>query len=144
MARRRQRLDMQPARVERACDGRDAELRLLRDVVQVRVRAENVFGLDAPALGGGQERLHGRAGVDEDGRSALLVGHEVGVREPPWIHAALDKHRSLGYWDIQEEDIVASLWDRTVAIVKAKWNALLNRAEDPSETLEYSYEQQLT
>src|SRR2546426_9864408 len=34
--------------------------------------------------------------------------------------------------------------DRTIAIIKAKWNKLLNRAEDPGETLDYSYEQQLT
>jgi phage shock protein A len=33
--------------------------------------------------------------------------------------------------------------DRTLAIIKAKWNKLLNRAEDPSETLDYSYERQL-
>jgi phage shock protein A len=38
---------------------------------------------------------------------------------------------------------LASLMDRTLAIIKAKWNKLLNRAEDPSETLDYSYERQL-
>src|SRR3954462_12031594 len=35
------------------------------------------------------------------------------------------------------------LWARTMTIVKAKYNALLNRAENPSETLDYSYEEQL-
>ena len=39
---------------------------------------------------------------------------------------------------------MAGLMDRTIAIIKAKWNKLLNRAEDPGETLDYSYEQQLT
>jgi phage shock protein A len=38
---------------------------------------------------------------------------------------------------------VAGLWDRTMTVIKAKWNKLLNRAEDPQETLDYSYEQQL-
>jgi phage shock protein A len=35
------------------------------------------------------------------------------------------------------------LVQRTGDIIKAKWNALLNRAENPSETLDYSYERQL-
>jgi phage shock protein A len=38
---------------------------------------------------------------------------------------------------------VAGLMERTLTIIKAKWNKLLNRAEDPSETLDYSYERQL-
>jgi len=38
---------------------------------------------------------------------------------------------------------VAGLFDRTMTIIKAKWNKLLNRAENPQETLDYSYEQQL-
>ena len=37
---------------------------------------------------------------------------------------------------------MAGLMDRTVAIIKAKWNKLLNRAENPNETLDYSYERQ--
>jgi phage shock protein A len=35
------------------------------------------------------------------------------------------------------------LVSRTTDIIKAKWNALLNRAENPSQTLDYSYERQL-
>ena len=38
---------------------------------------------------------------------------------------------------------MAGLFDRTMTIIKAKWNKLLNRAENPQETLDYSYEQQL-
>jgi phage shock protein A len=38
---------------------------------------------------------------------------------------------------------VAGLMQRTIDIIKAKWNKLLNRAESPSETLDYSYERQL-
>jgi len=30
-----------------------------------------------------------------------------------------------------------------MTVIKAKWNSLLNRAEDPAETLDYSYEKQL-
>jgi phage shock protein A len=38
---------------------------------------------------------------------------------------------------------VAGLMERTMTVIKAKWNKLLNRAENPSETLDYSYEKQL-
>jgi phage shock protein A len=38
---------------------------------------------------------------------------------------------------------VASLWDRTMTVIKSKWNAMLNRTENPNETLDYSYEKQL-
>jgi phage shock protein A len=49
----------------------------------------------------------------------------------------------LGYSYSDEEETVAGLWDRTMTVIKAKWNKLLNRAENPQETLDYSYEQQL-
>src|SRR5881409_521792 len=39
--------------------------------------------------------------------------------------------------------IEMGLLSRTGEIIKAKWNALLNRAENPQETLDYSYERQL-
>jgi phage shock protein A len=35
------------------------------------------------------------------------------------------------------------LMSRTMTIIKAKYSKLLNRAEDPGETLDYSYEEQL-
>ena len=38
---------------------------------------------------------------------------------------------------------MAGLMERTMTIIKARWNKLLNRAENPSETLDYSYERQL-
>ena len=38
---------------------------------------------------------------------------------------------------------MAGLMDRTLSIIRAKWNSLLNRAENPNETLDYSSEKQL-
>ena len=38
---------------------------------------------------------------------------------------------------------MAGLMSRFVMVIKAKFSRLLDRAEDPSETLDYSYEQQL-
>jgi len=38
---------------------------------------------------------------------------------------------------------MAGLWSRTTTVVKAKYSKLLNRAENPTETLDYSYEQML-
>jgi phage shock protein A len=38
---------------------------------------------------------------------------------------------------------MAGLMSRAATIIKAKFSALLNRAENPSETLDYSYEKQL-
>jgi phage shock protein A len=38
---------------------------------------------------------------------------------------------------------MAGLMSRAAAVIKAKFSKLLDRAEDPSETLDYSYEQQL-
>jgi len=38
---------------------------------------------------------------------------------------------------------MAGLMERTATLIKAKYSRLLNRAEKPSETLDYSYERQL-
>jgi len=38
---------------------------------------------------------------------------------------------------------MAGLMSRFSALVRAKFSKALDRAEDPSETLDYSYEQQL-
>ena len=38
---------------------------------------------------------------------------------------------------------MAGLWDRTMTVIKSKWNSMLNRAENQNETLDYSYEKQL-
>src|SRR5687767_15606617 len=38
---------------------------------------------------------------------------------------------------------MAGLMSRAAAVIKAKFSKLLDKAEDPQETLDYSYEQQL-
>ena len=38
---------------------------------------------------------------------------------------------------------MAGLWERTMTLIKSRYSKLLNRAEKPSETLDYSYERQL-
>jgi phage shock protein A len=38
---------------------------------------------------------------------------------------------------------MAGLWTRTKLVVKSKYSALLNRSENPTQTLDYSYEQML-
>jgi phage shock protein A len=45
--------------------------------------------------------------------------------------------------ETEEEDEVAGLLERMSLVIKSKLNRLLDRAEDPSETLDYSYEEQL-
>ncbi len=59
--------------LQRAARDRQAELALVRDVVGVAVRPQDVGGRDAPLLGRAQERLERRPRVDEDGRAAGLV-----------------------------------------------------------------------
>src|ERR1700755_2739434 len=51
---------------------------------------------------------------------------------------------ALGYLDNPAAGgHMPGLMSRTMLITKAKWNKLLDRAEDPAETLDYSYEEQL-
>jgi phage shock protein A len=60
------------------------------------------------------------------------------------VHASFDQHRRIGYVPAnEEEDEVAGLFERMSLVIKSKLSRLLDRAEDPSETLDYSYEQQL-
>ena len=92
VTRRRDRLDHQLAHLERAALDGEAELAFVRDVVGVRVRAQHVRRRHAPLLGGPQERLERCSRIDEDGGSAGLVGDEVGVRQPPVVHAPRYQH----------------------------------------------------
>src|SRR6187551_110468 len=104
MARSRQRLDMEPADLQWARDDRDSELVLVRDVIVMRVGSQHVAWFDAPSASELDQRLHGRTGIDEDTRPALLVRDEVGIRQPARIHASFGEHRWIGYFDIDEED----------------------------------------
>jgi phage shock protein A len=45
--------------------------------------------------------------------------------------------------DSTEEDVMAGLMSRASLVVKAKLSKVLDKAEDPAETLDYSYEKQL-
>ncbi len=71
---------------------RQSQLALVRDVVGVRVRAQDMRRRHAPLPCFRDQRLDGGAAVDEDGRSTRLVRDEVGVGQPARIHAALDEH----------------------------------------------------
>jgi phage shock protein A len=143
VARRRDRLDLQTADAQRVRPDRQAELVLVRDVVVVRVRPENRDRLDPPTFSGLAKRAERRAGIDVDGPAAFLVGDEIGVREPSWIHAPCNQHVGTLPVHPRRGGRMPGLISRFSTIVKAKFSALLNRAENPNETLDYSYEKQL-
>ena len=62
------------------------------DVVRVRVCREQERGVNLEPVDRGEERLDGRARVDEHGGAADVVRSQVRVREPTGIHAPLDDH----------------------------------------------------
>src|SRR5438270_464583 len=59
------------------------------------------------------------------------------------MHAPLDQHRARLPPSPRPGGSMPGLMSRASTIVKAKFSKLLDRAEDPTETLDYSYEQQL-
>jgi phage shock protein A len=60
------------------------------------------------------------------------------------MHASLDEHGRVGYRrESRRGGRMAGLMERTMTLIKAKFSKLLDRAEKPSETLDYSYERQL-
>ena len=65
----------------------------MRDVIDVRVRAEHMRGRQPLALDDRQQRLERGAGVDEDRHSPGLVTEHEGVREPVVFHRPLEDHR---------------------------------------------------
>ncbi len=67
----------------------------LADVVEVVVGEQHVRGLDPEALGSLDQWRDRPAGVDEEGRAALAVGHQIGVGEELRMHGALDEHRAM-------------------------------------------------
>ena len=62
------------------------------DVVGMRVGPQDDLRLDPPALRRRQQRLQRRPGIHVQGRPALLVGDQVGVREVARMEAPFDEH----------------------------------------------------
>ncbi len=117
---------------------------LVLDVVGVGVSAKDGSRREAPALDRLEQRLDRCAGVDEERVAALLRGHHVGVREVPLVHAPFDQQgMSTLPVDQSKEAALAGLMSRAGLVIKAKFSKFLDRAEDPGETLDYSYEKQL-
>ena len=63
------------------------------DVVEVRVGDEDVGDLDPVALGSLEQRPEVVVAVDQDPVAALLVGDQVGVRQPLRVLGSLDVRR---------------------------------------------------
>ena len=96
MPRGSDRLDAQPARLDRVGHHRDREalreLRFVLDVVRMAVRAKDVRRAEPLSLDRFEQRLQRRAAVDEDRDAPRLVADEERVREPAGVHRALDDH----------------------------------------------------
>ena len=92
MARRRDRLDDQPAGFERTGDDRQPELVLVLDVVEMTVCPQHVRRRQPLLFDEREQRLERRAGVDEDSCASGLVADDVRVREKAGIHASADQH----------------------------------------------------
>src|SRR5213078_2176781 len=65
------------------------------------------------------------------------------IREVVRVEASFHEHSGTLPAHLRLGGTEMGLLGRAGEIIKAKWNALLNRAENPSETLDYSYEKQL-
>ena len=93
---RLERLDAKAAGLERPLHDLDPvaldQLLVAGDVVVMRVRRQQVRDRQPFALDDLVQRRERRAAVDEDGRSARLVGEQIGVREPVGMHASFDQH----------------------------------------------------
>ena len=100
-------------------------------------------GVAPQRLDRGEERRDVGARVDEDAPCRPLVGDHERVREPVGMHAPLDQHGARLTGDPRRGGRMAGLMSRASLIVKSKFSKLLNRAENPTETLDYSYEQKL-
>jgi hypothetical protein len=88
----RDRLDVQAADLQCPADDRQPDLVLVLDVVGMRVGAQDVGRLDAPLRRRPQQRLQRGPRIHEDGRAALLVRDQIGVREETVIHAPCHQH----------------------------------------------------
>ena len=142
MSRSRDRPEAQPAGLVRAGHDGQAELALVLDMVRIAVRPQDVARTDVPAFGRPGEAA--RAARPSPRRRPLRPPRrrrDRRSREPPGMHASRDEHGRVGYASNEEEDSVAGLIERMSLVIKSKLNKLLDRAEDPAETLDYSYEQ---
>src|SRR6202012_253563 len=135
-----------PLPLARLGDDRDGvplhELVLVLDVVVMRVRPQEGNRSHAPGLRRLDERGDAGAGVDEHCRSTFH-GEQIRVAQPAGMHAPLDKHGARLTARYRRGGLMAGLWSRTTTVVKAKYSKLLNKAQNPTETLDYSYEQML-
>ena len=123
---------------------RQAQLALVDDVVVMRVRPQHVARLDSPPLGGR------RAAASRRRRSRRRR-----PRRPPRRRRDRRSRASLGACSVRRaqryatrtpetrRNLTMGLLSRAGEIIRAKFSSLLNRAENPQETLDYSYERQL-
>jgi phage shock protein A len=122
------------------------ELPVVGDVVPVRVCRQEVRDVHLEPVDRGEERRDRGARIDEDGRASGAVRNQVRVGEPLGIHAPFDDHgagRMPAGTRIGRTYYMAGLMSRTSNVMKAWISKLLGKAEDPSVTLDYSYEKQL-
>ena len=99
MAGGRQGSETEASRFQRALHDLEAvplaQLVVAGNVVGIGVGGQQVRDVQAVALDCVVQGLERGAGVDEDGRPAVLVSEEVGVREPARMHRPLDDHRAV-------------------------------------------------
>jgi phage shock protein A len=121
--------------------------------IHARGHRQSARMLDRRQPGGLVDQLHDDAAVDvahvvRVGDTHQMREHRAGLGDRLGIHAARILVPSLA--TLQEpvqppakEDAMPGLSGRMSTVVKAKISKLLDRAEDPSETLEYSYQKQI-
>jgi phage shock protein A len=143
VAGRCQRLHSQATHLGGTGLDRQAELALVLDMVGMRMGPQDDLRLDPPVLRRLLQRLERRSGIDVQGGPALLICNEVGVREVARMQAPFDEHGGTLPAYLRRGGTEMGLLGRAGEIIRAKFSALLNRAENPNETLDYSYEKQL-
>jgi hypothetical protein len=72
-----------------------AQLADVADVVEVVVGEQHVRRLEPGALGRLDQGRHRAAGVDEERRPSLAVGHQVGVGHELGVAGGLDEHGAI-------------------------------------------------
>ena len=116
-----------------------AQLLDLADVVVVMVGEQHVRRLEAEAIGRLDQRLDRAAGVDEEGRTALTVGDEEGVRDELRVERALDDHAAIlgAGGRVRGDELAQSLQVGAVADVAAplEHGHLLGPARNPAARL---------